>query len=115
MTEALKREGFGVLTEIDVAETLKTKLGEDMPAYRILGVCNPTLVHMALKAEPDIGLLLPCNVIVREKEKGSICVGFIYPLAVLGMANSNAVKTLALEATNRLVRVKNELLGETAA
>lgn len=114
-TEALKREGFGVLTEIDVAATLKAKLGEDMLPYVILGACNPTLAHKALKAEPDIGLLLPCNVIVRESGKDAVSVGFMYPLAVLGLVDSNDVKNLAVEATNRLVRVKNELQGKTAA
>lgn len=113
--EALKLEGFGVLTEIDVAATLKNKLDEDMPPYLILGACNPTLAHKALKAEPDIGLLLPCNVVVRESEKGEVSVGFMYPVAVLGLVDSNEVKTLSVEVTNRLVRVKNELLGKTAA
>jgi uncharacterized protein (DUF302 family) len=113
--EELKQEGFGVLTEIDVAATLKAKLGEDMAPYVILGACNPALAHKALKAEPDIGLLLPCNVIVRESEKGTICVGFMYPVAVLGMVDSNTVKTLAIEATNRLVRVKNALQDKAAA
>ena len=115
VTEALKLEGFGVLTEIDVAGTLKAKLGENMEPYVILGACNPALAHKALQLERDIGLLLPCNVVVRKLENGANSVGFMSPLAVLGLIDSNDVKTLAIEATNRLVKVRKELQANTQA
>ena len=105
VTEELKKEGFGVLSEIDVAGTLKKKLGEDMPPYRILGACNPTLAHQAVNAVPEIGLLLPCNVLVREDETGQVHVSFMNPGAVLGLVDNPQVVPLAEQVEEKLQRV----------
>jgi len=110
VTEALKEEGFGVLTEIDVQATMKKKLDIDQRPYKILGACNPSLAHQALQAEPDIGLLLPCNVVVREEEDASITVAFMDPEAVLTLVNRADVAELAKEVKNRLERVKQSLI-----
>ena len=105
VTEELQKEGFGVLTDIDVAATLKKKLNNEIPPYRILGACNPQLAHQALQAEPAIGLLLPCNVVVRQDEAGTVYVEFMDPNAVLELVNKIAIKKIAAEVRERLQRV----------
>jgi uncharacterized protein (DUF302 family) len=104
VTAALKDEGFGVLTEIDVKATLKKKLDVDFKRYVILGACNPPLAYQALQNEPDIGLLLPCNVIVYETDAGSQ-VSIIDPLSMLGFVENPALDPVAGEARERLERV----------
>ena len=109
VTEELAKEGFGVLTEIDVAATLKKKLDEDMPPYKILGACNPALAHQAVTAVPEIGLLLPCNVLVREDADGQVHVSFMDPGAVLGLVNVPEVEPLAAQVKEKLARVMDNL------
>jgi uncharacterized protein (DUF302 family) len=98
---ALAEQGFGVLTEIDVRATMKAKLGVDVPAQVILGACNPSLAHAALQAEPSIGLLLPCNVVVRDDPEGTI-VEAIDPSVLVTVAQNPALETIANEVSRRL-------------
>ena len=107
--EELQKAGFGVLTEIDVAATLKKKIDVDRRPYIILGACNPKLANQAINADPDIGLLLPCNVVLREEENGSITVAFMDPAAVLGLVEKDGVEQLAGEVRGLLEGVRDAL------
>jgi len=109
VTADLQTEGFGVLSDIDVAAKMKAKLGEDMPRYRILGACNPALAYQAINAVPDIGLLLPCNVLVREDKEGAVWVSFMDPQSVLSLVDDPGVEPLASEVKARLERVHEAL------
>jgi uncharacterized protein (DUF302 family) len=109
VTEALKAEGFGVLTEIDVQKTLKNKLDIDYRPYKILGACNPTLAHQALETTDEIGLLLPCNVTLQQNEEGTTEVSFIDPLQLVGFADHPGLQPVAEEAELRLRKVKINL------
>lgn len=104
VTEELKKEGFGVLTTIDVQDTLKKKLNVDFKRYTILGACNPPFAHRALSAEEEVGLLLPCNVIVYEKE-GKIAVSAFDPMVIVDILKNEAMKPIAAEVEARLRRV----------
>ena len=107
--EALKVEGFGILTEIDVKATLKKKLDVDFRKYKILGACNPPLAHKALSTAPEVGLLLPCNVTVSEEENGQILVHLINPEMMLGVVDNPALADIACDAKERLDRVAKAL------
>jgi uncharacterized protein (DUF302 family) len=109
VTEALKTEGFGVLTSINVQAALKEKIDVDRRPYTILGACNPALANKAINAEPDIGLLLPCNVLVREEEDDSVTVAFMDPKAVLGLVEREDVVPLAEEVRGKLEKVRDLL------
>jgi uncharacterized protein (DUF302 family) len=109
VTAALKAEGFGVLTEIDVQGTLKQKLGADFRQYRILGACNPPLAHRALSLDPEAGLLLPCNVVVDEVAPGVVDVALADPLVILSAAGRPQLEPVAQAARERLERVAQAL------
>jgi len=109
VTAALKKEGFGILTDIDVQATLKTKLGADMPQYRILGACNPGFAHQALQLEDKLGVLLPCNVIVREDRPGQTEVAAIDPVASMGRVGNPKLAAVADEVRMRLQRAVDSL------
>ena len=105
VADALQAEGFGVLSDIDVAAKMKEKLDKDMPQYRILGACNPALAYEAISAVEDIGLLLPCNVLVREDAAGKVHVDFMDPASVLSLVDHPGVAPLAAEVKDKLQRV----------
>ena len=106
VTEALKEQGFGILTEIDVKETLKVKIDVDRLPYTILGACNPQLAHQALEVDSDIGLLLPCNVIVRQEWDGSTTAVFMEPAAILGLVEKPGIEALSAMVRDKLERVR---------
>ncbi len=109
VVESLKEQGFGVLTEIDVKTTLKKKLDADFRRYVILGACNPNLAHRALQAELELGLLLPCNVIVYESDDGQTVVSAVDPLTMLNVTHNAALQQIATEATERLTQALSAL------
>lgn len=109
VTEELKKEGFGILSQIDVQGALREKIGEDIPPYRILGACNPRLAHRAVTADPDIGRFLPCNVLVRQDGKGQVAVVFADPLQLTADNDNAELKTVANEAYEKLARVRDAL------
>lgn len=105
VTAELEKEGFGVLSDIDVAAKMKAKLGKDMPRYRILGACNPGIAYQAIQAVEDIGLLLPCNVLVRETVEGEVHVDFMDPQSVLSLVEKPGIEPMAVEVKQKLQRV----------
>lgn len=109
VTEELQKEGFGVLTNIDVSATLKKKLNHDMPPYQILGACNPQFAHHALGKEPSIGLLLPCNVVVRQDNAGKVYIEFMDPKAVLELVANPEINQVAKEVKQSLENIFNAL------
>lgn len=109
VTEVLQAEGFGVLSDIDVAAKMKEKLDKEMPRYRILGACNPSLAYQAIAAVENIGLLLPCNVVVREDGEGNVHVDFMDPTSVLSLVEHPDIEPLARHVKERLWRAYNAL------
>lgn len=105
VTAELKEEGFGVLTEIDVKETLKKKLDVDFKKYKILGACNPNFAHQALQHEDKIGTMLPCNVIVEEEEDGTVEISAVDPTASMQAVDNKSLATIADEVRSRLEKV----------
>ncbi len=110
LSEALKKEGFGIITQIDIQETFKAKLGVEFCRYRIFGACNPSLAHKALQKDPRVGVLLPCNVVLYEKDDGKAVVGAVDPMQTLGTSGeSSGLADLAREVGARLERVLADL------
>jgi uncharacterized protein (DUF302 family) len=109
VTEELKKEGFGILTEIDVQATFKKKLDIDFKKYRILGACNPNFAYEAIQAEDKIGTMLPCNVIVQEQEDGIVEVSAVDPIASMVSVQNNSLANIASEVSEKLNRVINNL------
>ena len=113
VVDELKKEGFGIITDIDFQAIFKQKLNVDEPRYRILGACNPNFAHQAMRADPDIGLLLPCNVVVREDRDGNVVVVFTAPETLMALVNNRDISRLALETRRRLERVRDAVIART--
>ena len=109
VTEELKKEGFGILTEIDVKETLKKKIDVDFRKYKILGACNPPFAYKALQAEETLGVLLPCNVVVQEKEGGKVQVSIVNPMESMQAVKNPALEEIAAEVSSKLEKVLESL------
>jgi uncharacterized protein (DUF302 family) len=107
VTRELKKQGFGIVSDIDLQRIFKEKLAVDEGRYRILGACNPWVAHQALRADPDIGLLLPCNVVVREDKEGIVTVAFTAPEAMLGLVYRTDMVKLGMEIRHRLEKVRD--------
>ncbi len=115
VTHELKKQGFGIVSDIDLQAIFKEKGAIDDGRYRILGACNPWMAHQALRAEPDIGLLLPCNVVVREDRDRNVTVAFTAPEALLGLVYRTDLVKLGMEIRQRLEKVRDAVLAETEA
>lgn len=111
--QELKKEGFGIITDIDFQAIVKEKLNIDEPKYRILGACNPSFAHQALRADPDIGLLLPCNVVVREDHEDHVTVAFTAPEVFMALVNRREVSRIADEVRRRFERVRDAVVAKT--
>jgi uncharacterized protein (DUF302 family) len=109
VSEELKKEGFGIITEIDMQEKFKEKLDVDFGQYKILGACNPALAYKAVQAEPNIGVMLPCNVLVRENEKGEVEIAVFNPLNTMGAIDNPQLQSLAIEVSDKLKSVVDRL------
>jgi uncharacterized protein (DUF302 family) len=109
VTELLKEQGFGILTEINAHKVVKDRLGLEMRPYRILGACNPNFAHRAIEQEPDIGLLLPCNVLIREEADGKITVALMDPQSVMGLVQRRELEELGTDVRQRLLSVRDSL------
>jgi uncharacterized protein (DUF302 family) len=109
VTESMKEQGFGILTEIDAKKVLKEKLGLDRKPYKILGACNPQLAHKAIDLEPDIGTLLPCNVLVYEKDDGAVVVSAMNPEAALKLVGNPNIEDIAKQVRTRIQKALEEL------
>lgn len=114
ITENLKKQGFGIITSIDMKATLKEKLNVDFREYKILGACNPKFAHKALSLESQIGVMLPCNVVVQQQENGLVGVSAINPMETMDKTLSPELKQVAAEVSNRLRTAVDELQGEVA-
>jgi uncharacterized protein (DUF302 family) len=112
VTRELKKQGFGIVTDIDLQAIFKEKLAVDEGRYRILGACNPWVAHQALRADPDIGLLLPCNVVVREDKEGIVTIAFTAPEALLGLVYRTDLVKLGMEMRHRLEKVRDAVTAE---